>query len=128
MLVKLAGITWTDKTASPSVFLTELAKMSVIQMTVNFYFQNGNKISLYYEEMQNRSINIYYYFLRCLGVYPFWNATKIISLDSVGPTESSGIHFVAFQTGRIFKIKIKRNLKIAQNRRSGALLRYGPNF
>ena len=53
---------------------------------------------------------------------PDWNVIKLMSLDSIGPTESSSIHFVAFQTGRIFKTKIKRNLKIAQNRRSGALL------
>ena len=66
--------------------------------------------------------------LLCLSVHPVRNATKLISLDSVGATESSGIHFVAFQTGRIFKIKIKPNLKIAQNRRSGALLMHGPVF
>jgi len=48
------------------------------------------------------------------GVRPVWIATKLICLDSADLTKSSGMRFVDFQTGCIFKKKLKRKLKIGQ--------------
>ena len=55
-------------------------------------------------------------FISILNMRPVWNATKCIPLDSVGPTESSDISFVAFQNGRTPRQSSFGGVKMAQKR------------